>query len=83
MTELKPCPFCGKEVNIEWFDSEHQNTKILDQDEPNEPKYLYIACHECDYELSFDTVFGTARELREAWNRRVNNEQSCADKHTP
>ena len=74
MEELKPCPFCGKKVNIEWYDAEHGNAMVLDQDEPDEPQYLYIACHECDYELSFDTVYRTARELREDWNRRVTDE---------
>lgn len=74
MNELKPCPFCGKEVNIEWFDSEHQNTKVFNQDDSDESQCLYIACHECDYEIFFHTVFGTAKELRKSWNRRVNNE---------
>lgn len=27
MEELKPCPFCGSNVDLMWWDHEHQNVK--------------------------------------------------------
>ena len=62
--ELKPCPFCGGEVEIECIDKE----------------YFYISCENCCSSTSFGIVFedGTAAEATkaesiEAWNRRADN----------
>ena len=60
MTELKPCPFCGGEVEIDMLDSEqNRNVKI----------YNAVHCTEC-HQWFFK---GLSREKTiAAWNRRPN-----------
>ena len=60
MTNLKPCPFCGGEVEIDMLDSEqNRNVKI----------YNAVHCPEC-HQWFFK---GLSREKTiAAWNRRPN-----------
>ena len=60
MTELKPCPFCGKSVELKHY-------------QVNNDDWWYIACKEC--EIAVDPwTWGNyqSKEMAiEKWNRRV------------
>lgn len=60
--QLKPCPFCGSEVKIVWCPTTNGCIPM-------------IVCNECGMLLSNKhNKRDTMKFLREAWNRRVNNE---------
>ena len=61
MTELKPCPFCGKEP------------KLHIRHKPNAKRYALIICECGAYMKSEDCWNYIEAELRvrEAWNRRA------------
>lgn len=63
MNELKPCPFCGGEVEIDMLDSENsRNVKI----------YSAVHCHEC-HQWFFKGL--SEEKTIAAWNRRSQQEE--------
>ena len=58
MAELKPCPFCGGEPFVDYYDYEKYG------------KTYVICCNGCHAE-TFER--DTPEEAAEAWNRRVDN----------
>lgn len=58
MTELKPCPFCGKEVRLSWV--------IM------KGKLFFIRCNRCKIELTMhgtdDIKDKTAERITKLWN---------------
>ncbi len=64
--ELKPCPFCGREVKIRGGPKNWKPT-FYDPDSGGDP---YQICCECGCCFGF---FDDAEELSNAWNRRVDN----------
>ena len=58
MNELKPCPFCGKRVQL--------NGNITNEKAP----FYFFACHGCGAAVNFPRG-ETAERLLEQWNRRV------------
>lgn len=82
-TELKPCPFCGNEIDIVILDDEFN---IHDKEYENEPYsgLQYGLSHEtrynpdCPIATGDDELLGcygydTKEEAIEAWNRRADN----------
>lgn len=82
MSELKPCPFCGKTVANVATVAEHEYT---DKDSVG---YGFASTHfdvVCDYEnggcgASTGKQYDTPEEAIDAWNRRVGCES--ADEYT-
>lgn len=64
--ELKPCPFCGGEAEINphsfWNEKEKDFTD----------KTFGVVCGEC--QTSGNQFYGTEAEAVEAWNRRADDE---------
>ena len=74
MTELKPCPFCGKEVTPitvgrdtgNEYRFEDMENEVLD----------YFKCYECCAEFFFDTPYSDEdtvnynKDKIDSWNRR-------------
>lgn len=58
MTELKPCPFCGGKVEINY----NPYSKVY-----------FIACGNCDCDICVSVVSNTEEKAVKLWNRRVNN----------
>ena len=72
--ELKPCPFCGKPVDMLWWDSEHGNEKRYEPcDEENGVVFPYIYCGECDTRFTFDTPHCNGSAVSAAWNMRADH----------
>lgn len=65
MNKLKPCPFCGTQVEIHGGLEEWKPT-FYDPDSGGDP--LYVSC-KCGLEFSTGTY--DYDEFAEAWNRRV------------
>lgn len=61
--ELKPCPFCGKDVEVKRYKA-------------NGNDWWYVACNHCM--ISIDPLFWntnrTKKEIIEIWNRRAVHE---------
>lgn len=57
-TELKPCPFCGGEVDIE---------NISTEDE----QYYMVSCKKCGAAICFGDKSETQVGAIEAWNKRA------------
>lgn len=64
-TELKPCPFCGRKVEIHGGPEEWEPT-WYDPDSGGDP--YYIAC-DCGCHFCIGCV--DLQDITEAWNRRV------------
>lgn len=64
--ELKPCPFCGGEVDIEGASCNYGKKTIL----------VDILCLECGAKVKLKTAWETIpmHEAIEAWNRRADND---------
>lgn len=70
--ELKPCPFCGSNVDLMWWDHEHQNVKRWEPcDEEWGAVFPFVHCDGCDG--NFDFAEPTGSKVAEAWNRRTND----------
>lgn len=58
--KLKPCPFCGKDVEVKHYKA-------------NGDDWWYVACNHCM--IYVDPLFWndtrTKKEITEIWNRRV------------
>ena len=68
MTELKPCPFCGRsflEVGHVFNPDAFWDGGLLGED------YYRISCGYCNLVMKWDTE----REAIEAWNRRANDDR--------
>lgn len=73
MNELKPCPFCGGEVELYEYESDQT---IYDSDTlgyvDTEYRIVYgVGCPECGCIIADKT---SIQKAREAWNRRTNDE---------
>ena len=77
MNELKPCPFCGNEVNIEkiplWYGNGRGYSGCYE---------FKIKCDNCGctvHQPKTDSVYRSEEKAREnaikAWNRRVNDDE--------
>ena len=66
MVNLKPCPFCGREVTVHGGPEEWKPT-WWDPDSGGDP--YVISCDHCGCGL--DKGYCELDELVEAWNRRV------------
>ena len=62
--KLKPCPFCGREVEIQGG-PENWHPTLLDPDSGGDPYYIACECG-CNFGL-----YEEASEITEAWNRRA------------
>lgn len=61
MNELKPCPFCGNDVHMEaGYSYFHE---------------YVVYCNMCDTVFTLDACYASENEVREAWNRRVSDDQ--------
>ena len=64
--KLKPCPFCGKSVNLEWRPQKTRSYRGTFRD-------IYcIKCYNCGIS-TFSSMFKS--EVIEAWNTRVEGEK--------
>lgn len=55
MSELKPCPFCGKEVRLSWIITKG--------------KLFFIHCNRCKIELCMREIDDkTVERITELWN---------------
>ncbi len=64
--ELKPCPFCGGEVeNVKTFKDRYVFYQIL-----------FFKCKKCGAVVSFDNANSSINYMNavETWNRRANDE---------
>ena len=68
MINLKPCPFCGREVAVHGGPEEWTPT-FYDPDSGGDPY-----CIVCECGCSFEIGYCELEELVEAWNRRTNYE---------
>ena len=77
MSDLKPCPFCGNEVEVEkiplWYGNGHGYKDCYE---------FKIRCKKCGCRVDQpknDSVYRSEEEAKknaiEAWNRRVKDEQ--------
>ena len=69
-TELKPCPFCGGEAELDFA---HRTFRYVANDGTRKyTEYYYtVRCAECDCRIGMCEVPAMAIE---AWNRRVNDD---------
>ena len=70
---LKPCPFCGGEVQI--LKATPRIHRYRD--------FIYcVYCSECEllfgYDEDYGGIFATEEEAADAWNRRANDDQGAA-----
>ncbi len=77
MDNLKPCPFCGGEVALEWWDKEEQCIREYEECDGNVPVYLH--CHECDTEIYINAAF-TPEQAIGAWNKRAPSWIPCSER---
>lgn len=66
MADLKPCPFCGREVKLSGGPEDWKPT-FYDPDSGGDP---YTINCECGCSFGF---FDDAEELIRRWNRRADN----------
>lgn len=69
--ELKPCPFCGRSIDIEkdvYEPSRDWHPTFIDPDSGGDPINIHCKCG-----LEFCTGTYDWGEFVEAWNRRVND----------
>lgn len=70
MSDLKPCPFCGRKVLVEKIEP-----RLYD---PSYNHNYSVVCYWCDLYFGYDIYYGgeydTEEEAAEAWNRRVDDE---------
>lgn len=59
MAELKKCPFCGGEAEVDWYTDNGNET------------HWFVYCCDCSCELSFGAKISKEQAI-EAWNNRVN-----------
>lgn len=74
IAELKPCPFCGKEIDTEknvYIPERDWAPSFYDPDSGGNP----IAIH-CECGLTFYTGTWDWKEAVEIWNKRVNKEDA-------
>lgn len=64
--ELKPCPFCGREVKVHGGEEEWRPT-FYDPDSGGDPYHIDCECGCC-----FIGSFYEYGDIVEAWNTRVN-----------
>ena len=66
IVELKPCPFCGGEVEETGGSCNYKKHVMT----------LFVACRKCGTKYQFEAGFkeNPYGEAVEAWNRRVNND---------
>ena len=62
---LKPCPFCGDDVEALYYDDENGNEYGYEGEEGVHP---FIKCYGCDSEWFSDCFDGV--DVLKAWNRR-------------
>ena len=70
--ELKPCPFCGHNIDIEkdvYEPSRDWHPTFIDPDSGGDPINIHCKCG-----LEFCTGTYDWCKFAEAWNRRANNE---------
>lgn len=78
MSELKPCPFCGGEVDN--FHTNHKSRTFREH---------YFRCKKCEAYFSlpsksdYRSVEETEREAKELWNRRAETEESNSNPADP
>lgn len=65
-TELKPCPFCGGEAKT------NETAGIRKE---NLHGWGWIGCQKCRVFINFIDNIRGARQAKEAWNRRADNDQ--------
>lgn len=68
-SDLKPCPFCGGEVNV--YGPEDWHPTFYDPDSGGDPVSM---C--CDCGLTFSIGSYDYQETYDAWNRRVTDEKA-------
>ena len=74
MEKLKPCPFCGKEIDTEknvYIPERDWAPSFYDPDSGGNP----IAIH-CECGLTFCTDTWDWKEAVEIWNKRANKEDT-------
>lgn len=74
MEKLKPCPFCGEEIDTEknvYIPERDWEPSFYDPDSGGNP----IAIH-CECGLTFCTGTWDWKEAVEIWNKRVNKEDA-------
>ena len=69
-TELKPCPFCGGEVELRGG-LENWRPTFYDPDSGGDPYYIQCKCG-----CFFDNGYWEAEDLINAWNRRSTDERA-------
>ena len=62
MTKLKPCPFCGGEINVQGFTG---------------APFWFFKCRKCGATISFDNAEcnEVPRMAKQYWNRRADNDR--------
>jgi hypothetical protein len=75
MEELKPCPFCGKNVAHVGTVAEHEKMDIHDVDYDWCSKHYDVVCDLLKGGCGASTgkQYETPREAIEAWNRRASD----------
>lgn len=71
MSEIKllPCPFCGGEARLMYYDSEGDGTpSCINYDEELEVSHAFVHCYNCDTDFFHHS--DSAKKVLDMWNTR-------------
>ena len=67
--KLLPCPFCGGEARLMYYDSEGDGTpSCINYDEELEVSHAFVHCYNCDTDFFHHS--DSAKKVLDMWNTR-------------